>query len=274
MKDILSQIIAHKKEEVRQQKELMPASFLHERLETESRVPHSMRQALAASDTGIIAEFKRRSPSKGWINREAEASLVPPAYEKAGAAALSILADRTYFGGDLSDLHAARPLVDIPVLCKEFIIDEYQLLQARLSGADAVLLIAACLGREECAGLTGCAHRLGLEVLLEVHTADELEYMEAGVEMAGVNNRNLGTFDTDMTNSFRLADALRAAAGSMAGVPPLLVSESGISKPETIHQLRGAGFRGFLIGETFMRAASPGKALESFIHDVQKLDRP
>lgn len=269
MNDILSQIVAHKKEEIEQQKKLVPASLLRERLETYTRTPRSMRQALAASETGIIAEFKRRSPSKGWINRQAESTLVPPAYEKAGAAALSILADQAYFGGGLHDLHAARPLVNIPVLCKEFIIDGYQLLQARLSGADAVLLIAACLGREECAGLAGCAHRLGLEVLLEVHTADELAYMDAGVEMVGVNNRNLGTFDTDVANSFRLADALRAAAGSMEGVPPLLVSESGISKPETIRRLREAGFRGFLIGETFMRAASPGEALEDFIRNVQ-----
>ena len=164
----------------------------------------------------------------------------------------------------------ARPLVGIPILRKDFIIDEYQLLQARNVGADAVLLIAACLTQEECATLTARAHALGLEVLLEIHTFSELAYVNADVDMVGVNNRNLGTFVTDVKNSFHIAEKLRqipatAQDSSDSQSLPLLVSESGISHPETICRLRTAGFRGFLIGETFMKTHRPEDALKDFI---------
>ena len=168
----------------------------------------------------------------------------------------------------------ARPLIGIPILRKDFIIDEYQLLQARIVGADAVLLIAACLTQEECATLTARAHALGLEVLLEIHTFSELAYVNADVDMVGVNNRNLGTFVTDVKNSFHIAEKLRqipATALDSSDIQslPLLVSESGISYPETICRLRAAGFRGFLIGETFMKTRRPEDALKDFISPLR-----
>ena len=252
MKDILSEIIAHKQTEIELQKQTVSPEQLQEQagiIIRENAAHHrSMKQALAASSTGIISEFKRRSPSKGWINEAAQAEEIPASYEAAGAAALSILTDEKFFGGTLRDIRTARPLVRIPILRKDFIIDEYQLLQACIVGADAVLLIAACLSPEQCSTLTAQAHELGLEVLLEIHSPSELSYINKEVDMVGVNNRNLGSFVTDVENSFRIARQLREATHGPAS--PLLVSESGISDPETICRLRAAGFRGFLIGET------------------------
>lgn len=275
--DILSEIIAHKRTEVELQKQSVSPEQLREQVQKlmgSSSVPrHSMRQALASSPTGIIAEFKRRSPSKGWIYETAKAEEIPAAYETAGASALSILTDEKFFGGSLRDISTARPLVDIPILRKDFIIDEYQLLQARIVGADAVLLIAACLTQKECTTLTTQAHALGLEVLLEIHNPSELPYINKEVDMLGVNNRNLSTFVTDVKNSFRIARQLQQAIGSKKGASdvrnmPILVSESGISHPETIRSLRAAGFRGFLIGEAFMKTDRPGDTLKDFIAPI------
>lgn len=279
MKDILSEIIDHKRAEVELQKRAVSAEQLREQarnlMEEKSGLPHrSMKQSLAASSTAIIAEFKRRSPSKGWINEAAKAEQIPACYEAAGAAALSVLTDEKFFGGSLRDIRTVRPLVNIPILRKDFIIDAYQLLQARIVDADAVLLIAACLTPEQCATLTTQAHELGLEVLLEIHSPSELSYVNKEVDMVGVNNRNLGTFVTDVENSFRIAEqlmqtmtAINRSAEDKA--PPLLVSESGISRPETILKLRSAGFRGFLIGETFMKTDSPGDTLQEFISHLE-----
>lgn len=275
MKDILEEIVAHKRIEVARDKELLPPSVLYAEVERQieaertactNGVPAcrriSMRKNLSASASGIIAEFKRKSPSKGWIREEGRPEDIPAAYAKAGAAALSILTDGDYFGGNLDFIRTARPLTDgTPILRKEFIIDEYQLYQARQVRADAVLLIAADLTRQECARLTAKAHELELEVLLEVHTEAELEYAACSPDMIGVNNRNLGTFHTDVENSFRLASLLPDNF--------LLVSESGISRPQTVRELRQAGFRGFLIGETFMRQPDPGAALQAFIKEVE-----
>lgn len=270
MKDILSEIIAHKQVEIGLQKQTVSPEQLQEQAEAILRENtaqrRSMKQALAASSTGIISEFKRRSPSKGWINEAARAEEIPASYEAAGAAALSILTDEKFFGGTLRDIRTARPLVNIPILRKDFIIDEYQLLQACIVGADAVLLIAACLSPEQCSALTTQAHELGLEVLLEIHSPSELSYINKEVDMVGVNNRNLGSFVTDVENSFRIAGQLCEATHGPAS--PLLVSESGISDPETICRLRAAGFRGFLIGETFMKTAAPGEALKKMIKET------
>lgn len=275
--DILSEIIAHKRTEVELQKQSVSPEQLREQVQklmgSSSAPRHSMRQALASSPTGIIAEFKRRSPSKGWIYETAKAEEIPAAYETAGASALSILTDEKFFGGSLRDISTARPLVDIPILRKDFIIDEYQLLQARIVGADAVLLIAACLTQKECSTLTTQAHALGLEVLLEIHNPSELPYINKEVDMLGVNNRNLGTFVTDVKNSFRIARQLQQAIGSKKGASdvrnmPILVSESGISHPETIRSLRAADFRGFLIGEAFMKTDHPGDTLKDFISPI------
>ena len=227
----------------------------------------SLKQALAASQTGIIAEFKRKSPSKGWIHADVRPEDVVPVYAANGAAALSILTDGQYFGGSLDFIRRVRPLVDIPILRKDFIIDPVQLYQAAEAGADAVLLIAACLSREACAALTAEAHRLGLEVLLEIHSADELDYITPEVDVVGVNNRHLGSFVTDVKTSFELAPALMEIRRSEpANDGKVFISESGLSQPETVRQLREAGFRGFLMGETFMKEPDPGAALATFIH--------
>lgn len=262
-KDILEEIIAHKRIEIAAQEQNVPISFLEDLLEKNDDMAkvHSMKASLAASATGIIAEFKRRSPSKDWINRDADAKVIPASYQQAGASALSILTDEHFFGGSLRDIRAARPTVSLPILRKDFIISRYQLLQAKAAQADAVLLIAAALSKEECNALACEAHKLRLEVLLEMHHEGELDYVNEYVDMAGINNRNLGTFHTDVENSFRMAEKLPADI--------LKVSESGISNPQTVKLLRQEGFRGFLIGETFMKTANPGNTLSTFIKELE-----
>ncbi|WP_458408646.1 indole-3-glycerol phosphate synthase TrpC [Bacteroides congonensis] len=259
MKDILSEIIANKRFEVDLQKQAISIEQLQEGI-SEAPVIRSMKQALASSKSGVIAEFKRRSPSKGWIKQDARPEEIVLSYATAGASALSILTDEKFFGGSLKDIRIARPLVEIPILRKDFIIDEYQLYQAKIVGADAVLLIAAALEQERCNELTEKAHSLGLEVLLEIHSPEELSYINEKIDMVGINNRNLGTFFTDVENSFRLAGQLPQDA--------VLVSESGISDPEIVKRLRTAGFRGFLIGETFMKTEQPGETLQNFLQAI------
>ena len=245
MQDILEQIIATKREELERMRAKKP----------------SLRQALIDSETGIIAEFKRRSPSKGWIKEEGSADIIPLSYQQNGAAALSILTDKQYFGGHDDFIRTARQSgVTIPILYKNFVIDEFQLYEAALCGASAVLLIAACLPKENLRVQMTKAHELGLEVLLEMHDERELEYAELEPDLCGINNRNLGSFVTNVENSYRLAELLPKDA--------VKVSESGISNPETIRELRQAGFRGFLIGETFMKTPNPGASLHAFIEQI------
>ena len=241
-KDILEEIISHK----------------HEEIERLCAKKPSLREALLQSETGIIAEFKRRSPSKGWIKEEGRADVIPLAYQQNGAAALSILTDEHYFGGSDDFIRMARQSgVTLPILYKNFVIDEAQLYAAAFCGASAVLLIAACLTKVQCKSLMDKAHTLGLEVLLEMHSESELEYADLQPDLCGINNRNLGSFVTDVENSFRLAELLPKDA--------VKVSESGISDPATVRALRSAGFRGFLIGENFMKTPDPGLALREFI---------
>jgi len=243
--DILQEIVAHKEQEIAQMLAPKP----------------SMKAALLASPTGIIAEFKRRSPSKGWIKEDGDAAVIPLSYQQNGAAALSILTDKQYFGGhDRFITEARRSGVEIPILYKNFVVSEVQLYEALLSGASAVLLIAACLTKSDCRVLLQKAHSLGLEVLLEMHNERELEYAELQPDMCGINNRNLGSFVTDVENSFRLAERLPKDA--------VKVSESGIHNADVLCDLRAAGFRGFLIGEAFMREPSPGAALARFISEI------
>ena len=259
MTDILQEIVAHKRLEVERFKQQLPEKEIHRRVESmfDFSVP-SMSKALKDSNTGIIAEFKRRSPSKGWIKEEGKAEEIPLSYQENGATALSILTDEKYFGGKDEFIRIARHAgVQIPILYKNFIIDEYQLFQARLCGASAVLLIAADLTKKECKAYLHTAHELGLEVLLEMHGEEELEYAELEPDICGINNRHLGSFITDVQNSFRLA--------SLLPVDSVKVSESGISNPQVIKDLRLAGFHGFLIGETFMKTEDPGKTLKDFI---------
>ena len=245
MADILQEIVKHKCEELELWKAPKP----------------SLREALLQSESGIIAEFKRKSPSKGWIKEDGRADIIPLSYQQNGAAGISILTDEHYFGGHDDFIRAARLSgVTIPILYKNFVIDEYQLYEAALCGASAVLLIAACLTIERCAELMHIAHNLGLEVLLEMHDEAELKYAELKPDLCGINNRNLGSFVTDVQNSFRLAELLPKDA--------VKVSESGISNPDTVRALRQAGFRGFLIGENFMKTSDPGLALQQFVSKI------
>ena len=245
MKDILEEIVAHKRKEVEQL--YAPKT--------------SLRQALLESNSGIIAEFKRKSPSKNWIKQEGKAEIIPLSYQQNGAAGISILTDEKYFGGKDAFITAARESgVVIPILYKNFVINEMQLYAAALCGASAVLLIAACLTKQECRNLMQKAHELGLEVLLEMHSEQELEYAELDPDLCGINNRNLGSFVTDVETSFRLAELLPKDA--------VKVSESGISDPKTVIALREAGFRGFLIGENFMKTPDPGESLKEFISSL------
>ena len=262
MQDILSEIVANKRVEVEHFKAMLSEREIHRRVEPllDFSVA-SMSQALATSDSGIIAEFKRKSPSKGWIKEDGRADIIPPSYQQHGASALSILTDEKYFGGSDEFIKMARHSgVNIPILYKNFVIDEYQLFQARLCGASAVLLIAACLSVQQCSVLLKIAHELGMEVLLEMHSEEELEYAEQEPDLCGINNRHLGSFVTDVETSFRLAAYLPKEA--------VKVSESGLSDPLTVKQLRSAGFRGFLMGEHFMKSADPGKALAAFIQQL------
>jgi len=267
MKDILQTIVANKRIEVARQKEAVRLfSLLTMGVNRLERPTNSMRAALSTSDSGIIAEFKRKSPSKGWLHPDADVASVIPAYAQGGAAACSVLTDSYFFGGSLGDLQRARSFVpNLPLLRKDFIVDAYQLYQSRVMGADAILLIASVLTLEECRMLAETAHSLSLEVLLEVHTEEELGHLNEHIDMLGVNNRHLGTFHTDVENSFRLAKQIQQATKAQ-GLLPLLVSESGLAEMETVCRLRDAGFRGFLIGETFMKVADPGKALNDFIN--------
>ena len=264
--DILEEIVAHKRVEVERFKEQLSEREIHSRVEALMATPEggivpSISKAIKESATGIIAEFKRKSPSKGWIKEEGKAGVIPMSYQQNGASAISILTDEKYFGGkDEFIVEARKSGVTIPVLYKNFVIDEYQLFQARLCGASAALLIAAELSKEECSTLLRTAHDLQLEVLLEMHSEEELEYAELEPDLCGINNRNLGTFITSVDNSFRLASLLPKDA--------VKVSESGISNPDTIRQLQTAGFKGFLIGECFMKEDNPGESLAHFISKI------
>lgn len=253
MQDILSEIVAHKRHD----------------LELQLRKRVSMAQCLRESKSGIIAEFKRKSPSKGWIHQDIEPEQVIPFYAKGGASALSILTNEEYFGGEPSFIPRVRQAVgNTPILRKEFIVSPYQVYEAKMLGADAILLIAADLSTAEYSELLQLAHSLNLEVLLEVHDPAELVYLDAGVpDMLGVNNRSLGTFHTDVQHSFDIAARMKEAVSRYGDV--VLVSESGISDPQTVRQLREVGFRGFLIGECFMRHQDPGQALANFIQIVE-----
>lgn len=265
MKDILEEIMAHKRHEVEAAKQMQPlrtlADILDEQCRQEQLRPTlSLSRALANSSSGIISEFKRRSPSKGWISPNADPAIIAPAYEQGGATALSVLTDTKYFGGSDEDLRTARAKVSLPILRKDFICDEYQLYETRLWGADAILLIASALERNTCIALARKAKELQLEVLLELHHERELEYLNDAVDVVGINNRNLGTFHTDTEHSFLLAEQLPRET--------VRISESGISDAATARELRQKGFQGFLIGELFMRTENPGDSLKHFLEQM------
>lgn len=257
--DILHQILETKKQEVAKRKQLISARDLESTV-FYRRERYSMKRALKNSSVGIIAEFKRKSPSKGYIHEKADIQEVVSGYADNGAAACSVLTDSAYFGGSLLDLALARKRADIPLLRKDFIVDAYQITEAAAYGADAVLLIAAALSVQQCAEYTAMAHEKGLEVLLEIHQENELKKIVPEVDMVGINNRNLATFVTDIRVSFELAAKIPS--------PFLKVAESGIHTLEDLRSLRAAGFCGFLIGERFMREKFPAEALRKFMENV------
>lgn len=259
---ILEEICARKRHDLDLLKERQPARKLYRRVEQlMDNDPHRpFAQALNQSATGIIAEFKRKSPSLGWIHEDLQPEDVVPGYVEGGATALSILTDEPYFGGQTDFIERLRPQVNIPILRKDFIIDEYQLFEAKSIGADAILLIAACLEKDNCRELARMARSLNLDVLLEVHSEPELDYIGSDITVVGVNNRNLHIFKTNISTSFDLA----------AKIPNgfTKISESGLRTADDVRLLRAAGYRGFLMGERFMKTDNPSQALKDFIKEL------
>jgi indole-3-glycerol phosphate synthase len=259
--NILSEIVANKRKEVDAQKALYPVKLLEQSLFFEGK-PVSLKRYLKRADkSGIIAEIKRKSPSKGTINAHVSVERTSIGYMQAGASGLSILTDKTYFGGTLDDLKTARTYNFCPILRKDFMIDEYQVIEAKSAGADVILLIAAVLEKPEIEKLGQLAQSLGMEVLLEVHSEAELNASVTDkVDLIGVNNRDLKSFETDIKVSKDLA--------SLIPNDFLKVSESGISSPVTIKELKSYGYEGFLMGETFMTNGRPEKAARAFIKQL------
>jgi indole-3-glycerol phosphate synthase len=264
MSHILDEIIAHKRNEVAARKELYPTKLLEQSPYFEAPCV-SLRQYVTRPDLhGIIAEIKRRSPSQGDIHPYVDVERVSIGYMQAGASALSILTDEKYFGGSAADLTLARRLNYCPILRKDFIVEEYQLIEARSIGADAVLLIAAALSPAEIEMLARRAHELGLEVLLEVHDREELDRnLHENIDLVGVNNRNLKDFTVDINTSLELAELIPDSF--------VKVAESGLSDPKEVVRLRQAGYRGFLMGQRFMETSEPHKACARFIGELKKL---
>ncbi len=260
MSNILNRIIADKKLEIRQRMIETPVGHL-EKSPYFQRIPISLKESLMNKKaSGIIAEFKRMSPSAGRINRNADPVDITQGYINAGATAISVLTDRKYFGGTRDDLMRAREVNQCPILRKDFMIDEYQVLEAKAIGADAILLIASVLDNSTIIGLAKLAHSVGLEVLLEVSEKSELACLNECIDLLGVNNRNLKKMETDVETSI-----------DMAGKIPdefLKISESGIHDPETINYQKRLGYKGFLIGEYFMKHENPAKACRKFIEKI------
>jgi indole-3-glycerol phosphate synthase len=260
--NILDRIIADKKNEVALRKSLFPISYW-EASPLFDRPLNRLSARLRSSHSGIIAEHKRRSPSKQTINTKLSVSEVVQGYDKAGACGLSILTDHKYFGGSLEDLNLARATTTLPLLRKEFIIDEYQLIEAKAQGADLILLIAAVLSREEIQTLSTVAQKLDLEVLLEIHNQEELEKsIMPSLDLLGVNNRNLKTFEVSLETSRALAPLIPDEF--------VKVSESGLSDIQSIKTLQSIGYQGFLVGENFMKTTQPGTAAQEFISQLEK----
>lgn len=258
---VLDKIVLRKKEEIADAKRLISVHDLEQSVYF-NRTPYSFKEFLLAENrTGIIAEFKRRSPSKGLINGVADVAEVTQAYNQAGASALSVLTDVDFFGGKKDDLLAARAANEIPILRKDFMIDEYQILEAKAWGADIILLIAAILSPQQIIDFGKFAHNLGLNVLLEVHNLEELERSICpNVDAIGVNNRNLADFTVDIQTSFNLVNTIPDEF--------LKISESAISDPKIIKELKNAGFNGFLIGENFMKTENPEAAIKDFVAQI------
>ena len=256
--NILDKITAHKRLEIIAKSEALPIAMLKQSSYFH-RSCYPFAEAVGSSKTGIITEFKRRSPSKSVINNLNSVTQVIPAYVQAGATAISVLTDTAFFGGSLDDMIQARKLASIPILRKDFIVDSYQIYEAKAYGADAILLISACLSANEIHEFSTLAKQLGLDVLIEIHNEDELErsILET-IDLIGVNNRNLKSFDVSIETSKVLADKIPNRF--------VKISESGINSISAINELRSYGFNGFLMGEHFMKTDNPGLAANNFIN--------
>ena len=260
--NILDQIITYKRNEVSEKEALQPIKLLEKSIYFNTECL-SLKQYIKREDkNGIIAEFKRKSPSKGIINEHADIEKVAIGYMQAGASALSVLTDTNFFGGSNSDLITARKFNYCPILRKDFIISEYQIIEAKSIGADAILLIASVLTKQEIKSFTKVAHQLGLEVLLEVHTQDELDKYTSEISLVGINNRNLKTFEVNFENSILLSKQLPENT--------VKIAESGINDFQDIIELKKHGFDGFLIGENFMKSTNPGLTCQEFIKKINQ----
>jgi indole-3-glycerol phosphate synthase len=258
--NILDTIVAQKKKEVAARKMQTTVAALEKGKFFASETLSLRSFLLNPEKTGIIAEFKRKSPSKGIINDKVTVEEVTTAYAQYGASGISVLTDTDFFGGSLDDLLAAT-INEVPLLRKDFMIDEYQLVEAKAYGAEVILLIAACLTPQEVKTMAATAKSLGLEVLLEIHNDEELDHICDAVDLVGVNNRNLKTFEVSIDTSLGLINKIPKEKPAVA--------ESGISDVDTIVTLRQAGFKGFLIGENFMKQASPSIAFADFVNQLK-----
>ncbi len=258
---ILEKITQHKRKEVAERKELYPTKLLEQSIYYKTPSVSLKKYLLRPDKPGIIAEFKRHSPSKGDINPFVSVEQVSLGYMQAGASALSVLTDQKFFKGNNADLTEARKFNYCPILRKEFIVDEYQIIEAKSIGADAILLIAECLTKEKVGKFAKLAKSIGLEVLLEVHSLRQLSKISSEIDVVGVNNRNLETFEVSIQNSIELFPAIPDEF--------VRISESGISSVDAIIELKTVGFQGFLIGEYFMKSANPGKNCREFIQEIK-----
>jgi indole-3-glycerol phosphate synthase len=262
MKTILDDIVANRRNEVLIQKQRISPLVLRSKIEGSNLCNSLSRKLLSPGSSGIIAEFKRKSPSKGAINHGARPDAVTEGYVDAGASGLSVLTEGHYFGGSTDDFTAARianPLT--PLLRKDFIVDEYQIFESRLLRADIILLIAGVLGKAEISRFTSIAHELGMEVLLELHDESEIDKIDDSIDIFGINNRNLRDFKIDMDRSLKMLGRLPANN--------VKISESGLNDPGTVDLLRGHGFNGFLIGEEFMKSENPAYSCRRFISGLK-----
>ena len=262
---ILDKIIETKKQEVAENKAKTPVSNLEKSQYFERKCFSFRKNIEMQGASGIIAEYKRQSPSKGIINDKVSVKEVADGYFKAGVSAMSILTDKQYFGGCNNDLLEGRSAVGLPIIRKEFIIDEYQIVEAKSIGADAILLIAACLTAQEIKTLTDFSHSLGLEILLELHDESELKKVYDQADMIGINNRNLKNFVVDVDHAIKMAHSLPKTMTKIA--------ESGLDSAHTVAMLRKEGFHGFLMGEYFMKTSNPGLACQNFIAELRNIEK-
>ncbi|MEG0187671.1 indole-3-glycerol phosphate synthase TrpC [Algoriella sp.] len=259
MKTILDEIVAQKRVEILEKQKIQSIEDFKNSENFIVPVKSAKASILDESKSGMIAEFKRKSPSKGFINKNANVKEVVAGYEKFGASVVSVLTDEQFFGGSFDDLIDAKNVLNIPILRKDFIVDEYQVYETKAIGADLMLLIAECLTKDEVYNLAKTAKEIGLEVLLELHSEDQLEKVNEFIDLIGINNRNLKNFEVDIEKSKQILKQLPKDL--------IKVAESGISDPETVKELRQAGFQAFLIGENFMKAENTTLAFEQFVKE-------